>query len=154
MSGETFVENDYIFVRNVHSTEQNPHREEEEEEEEEEEGEEDGDDDVEKEEGEEEEGPFWVARVLEIRARDPSNIYLRVHWAYWPEDLPGGRQPYHGKNELIGSNHMEIIDVTTVAGKAEAEHWTEHDRQENPSGLFWRQIIIFPKKELSVGFLF
>lgn len=57
----------------------------------------------------------WVARILEIRARDEHHVYARVYWMYWPDELPlgtrdgkksvCGRQPYHGENELIASNH-------------------------------------------------
>jgi hypothetical protein len=57
----------------------------------------------------------WVARILEIRASDEHHVYARVYWMYWPDELPSGtidrkkavqgRQPYHGTNELIASNH-------------------------------------------------
>jgi hypothetical protein len=59
----------------------------------------------------------WVARILEIRASDEHHVYARVYWMYWPDELPHGthdgkktvqgRQPYHGANELIASNHSE-----------------------------------------------
>lgn len=59
----------------------------------------------------------WVARILEIRASDEHHVYARVYWMYWPDELPRGsrdgrkivrgRQPYHGTNELIASNHSE-----------------------------------------------
>lgn len=94
---------------------------------------------------------FWVARVLEIRAVDPEHVYLRVFWSYWPDELPGGAQPYHGKNELIASNHMEIIDAMTVAGKANVQHWLENDEDDNPPDLFWRQTYDFFTKKTSVG---
>ncbi|KPA38502.1 hypothetical protein FLAG1_08662 [Fusarium langsethiae] len=64
----------------------------------------------------------WVARILEIRASSEHNVYARVYWMYWPEELPSGtiyhkmrvrgRQSYHGSNELIASNHMDIINVS------------------------------------------
>ena len=59
----------------------------------------------------------WVARILEIRASDERHVYARVYWMYWPDELPQGthdgkktvqgRQPYHGMNELIASNHSK-----------------------------------------------
>jgi hypothetical protein len=59
----------------------------------------------------------WVARILEIRASDEHHVYARVYWMYWPDELPngtsngkkmvGGRQAYHGANELIASNHSK-----------------------------------------------
>ncbi|KAF5700183.1 hypothetical protein FMUND_14426 [Fusarium mundagurra] len=65
----------------------------------------------------------WVARILEIRASDEHHVYARVYWMYWPDELPPGtvdckktvkgRQPYHGVDELIASNHMDIINVAS-----------------------------------------
>lgn len=59
----------------------------------------------------------WVARILEIRARDEHHVFARVYWMYWPDELPAktrdrkrivqGRQPYHGQGELVASNHSE-----------------------------------------------
>jgi hypothetical protein len=59
----------------------------------------------------------WVARILEIRASDEHHVYARIYWMYWPDEIPAGshdgkksvqgRQPYHGKLELIASNHSE-----------------------------------------------
>jgi hypothetical protein len=59
----------------------------------------------------------WVARILEIRALDGQNVFARVFWMYWPDELPAGtiggrksvkgRQPYHGEHELIASNHSQ-----------------------------------------------
>ena len=64
----------------------------------------------------------WVARILEIRASDEHHVYARVFWMYWPDELPPGtqdgkktvqgRQPYHGMNELIASNHSEYSHGT------------------------------------------
>jgi hypothetical protein len=61
----------------------------------------------------------WVARILEIRAADEQHVYARVNWMYSPDELPKrtldgkrlveGRQPYHGQNELIASNHSKSL---------------------------------------------
>ncbi|KZF25970.1 hypothetical protein L228DRAFT_2173 [Xylona heveae TC161] len=92
---------------------------------------------------------FWVARVLEVRAKDQQHVYLRVFWAYWPDELPGGAQEYHGKHELVVSNHMEIIDAMTVAGKAPVVHWKESDEKEDLEGLYWRQTFNVSTNRLS-----
>ncbi|KAI9842032.1 MAG: hypothetical protein M1837_007528 [Sclerophora amabilis] len=92
---------------------------------------------------------FWIANVQEIRARDNSHVYLRVLWAYWPDELPGGAEDYHGKLELVPSNHMEIIDAMSVAGKADVLHWTEDDEVDELEGLYWRQTYSFVTQKLS-----
>ncbi|KAF2679294.1 hypothetical protein K458DRAFT_117615 [Lentithecium fluviatile CBS 122367] len=97
----------------------------------------------------------WVAKVLEIRAAPtrgepgpehakPEHIYLRVCWYYRPEDLDGGRQPYHGDLELIASNDMAIINIETVDDKADVIHWQDDDDQSeelDDDRLFWRQTL-------------
>ena len=99
---------------------------------------------------ESEEQQFWVARVLEIRAVDEAHVYLRVYWLYWPEELPEGRQPYHGQKELIASNHMDIIDAMTVSGRAHVKHWMELDEDEELPELYWRQKYDYPSHTLMV----
>ncbi|KAA8895590.1 hypothetical protein FN846DRAFT_329200 [Sphaerosporella brunnea] len=92
---------------------------------------------------------FWVARVLEIRAKDEAHVYLRVYWMYWPDELPNKRQSYHGARELLASNHMEIVDAMTVSGRAHVTHWLELDEEEDIPGLFWRQKFDWPTSQLS-----
>jgi BAH domain len=94
---------------------------------------------------------FWVAKVLEIRALDAQHVYVRVVWYYWPDELPSGRSYYHGKNELIASNHMEIIDAMTVTGRAHVQHWQENDEEEEVPGFFWRQKYHMLLRSLSVS---
>ncbi|CZR49711.1 uncharacterized protein FPRO_14811 [Fusarium proliferatum ET1] len=101
----------------------------------------------------------WVARVLDIRASDEQHVYARVCWMYWPDELPAGtldsrkkvqgRQVYHGVNELIASNHMDIINVVCVKGLATVDQWIESDTKEVPKGLYWRQAFDCRNSQLS-----
>ncbi|KAL8714761.1 MAG: hypothetical protein Q9220_001274 [cf. Caloplaca sp. 1 TL-2023] len=76
-----------------------------------------------------------IARILEIRALDPRNVYIRVYWLYRPEEAPGGRQPYHGKNEMIASNRMEIVDAVRVKGAVEVAHLEDDEDLGKPPAL-------------------
>jgi hypothetical protein len=85
-----------------------------------------------------------IARILEIRGGDAAHVYLRVCWTYEPEDLSGGRQPYHGSHELLASNHMEIIDARAVQDPADVVYFD--DDPESSTTLeegqyFWRQSL-------------
>ncbi|KAG5924955.1 hypothetical protein E4U61_004858 [Claviceps capensis] len=92
---------------------------------------------------------YWVARILEVRASDELHVYARVYWMYSPDEIPAGtsdgrktiagRQPYHGQNELLASNHMDVINVVSVAMKATVHHWIESDDDEVQDALYWRQ---------------
>ena len=93
----------------------------------------------------------WVAQVLEIRAQDASHVYLRVFWLYWPDELPMGRQPYHGSNELVASNFMMITDAMTVTDRAEVTHVQEDFNEAPAEGLYWRQSYDIMTKKLSVS---
>ncbi|KAG8359109.1 hypothetical protein FVEN_g3488 [Fusarium venenatum] len=101
----------------------------------------------------------WVARILEIRASDEHHVYARVYWMYWPDELPPGtidgkktvqgRQPYHGHNELIASNHMDIINVVSVTAPASVNQWIESDDEEIQDALYWRQAYDCRNSQLS-----
>ncbi|KAK1755075.1 hypothetical protein QBC47DRAFT_208541 [Echria macrotheca] len=101
----------------------------------------------------------WVARILEIRASDEHHVYARVYWMYWPDELPQGthdgkkivhgRQPYHGTNELIASNHMDIINVVSVTSQAQVKQWYEENDDEIQQALYWRQAFDVRTYELS-----
>ena len=82
---------------------------------------------------------LWVGQVLEVKAASPSQVWLRVFWLYWPEELPRGRQKYHGNQELIMSNHMEIVDAMTVTSSADIVHWDEKAEDQDVGQRFWRQ---------------
>jgi BAH domain len=89
---------------------------------------------------------LWVAKVLEVRAKDNQHVYLRLFWLYWPDELQNKRQPYHGANEFIMSNDMDIVDAMTVAGPAEVTHWDEYqDEQEDLGQRFFRQFLDIKK---------
>ncbi|KAK5630088.1 hypothetical protein RRF57_005803 [Xylaria bambusicola] len=101
----------------------------------------------------------WVARILEIRASDEHHVYARVYWMYWPDELPAGtlegkkyiqgRQPYHGQNELIASNHMDVINVVSVTAQATVNQWDETNEDEVQQALYWRQAFDVRNMELS-----
>ncbi|KJX93211.1 ebs-bah-phd domain-containing protein [Zymoseptoria brevis] len=86
----------------------------------------------------------WKAKVLEVRALDSEHVFIRVAWLNRPEDLPTGRKSYHGKNELIPTNQMDVIDAMAVNGSLDVRHW---DDKEDDSAMmeddqyFWRQTL-------------
>jgi hypothetical protein len=85
---------------------------------------------------------LWVAEVIEVRAQSAWNVWVRVRWFYRPEELPGGRQPYHGRREIVKSSVEDVISAHSVAGHADVTHWEEMDDSmdaDGIDGLFWRQ---------------
>jgi hypothetical protein len=97
----------------------------------------------------------WKAEVLEVRALDVEHVYVRVSWLNRPEDLKGGRQDYHGKNELVPTNQMDVINAQAVNGTFELIHYDQlrDDNRRSGSGkdiYFWRQSFDFTTRRLSV----
>lgn len=86
---------------------------------------------------------MWVGKIAQAKAESEKAVFLRVFWLYWPEELPMGRQPYHGDRELIMSNAMDIIDAQSIACAAEVSHWDERDddHDSNQKERFWRQTL-------------
>lgn len=98
-------------------------------------------------------GSQWFGQVLEIRAHDEQMVFVRTFWIYRPQDLPGGRRPWHGKNELIPSNHMDIVDAQSVNGKVHIYRWMEKDEEPDldPDSFYWRQYLDYQTGKLSVS---
>ncbi|KAF4587830.1 ebs-bah-phd domain-containing protein [Ophiocordyceps camponoti-floridani] len=102
---------------------------------------------------------YWVAKILEVRASDEHHVYARIYWMYSPDEIPpntldgkkivSGRQPYHGQNELIASNHMDVINVVSVATHAPVNQWVESDDEEVQDALYWRQAFDCRTAQLS-----
>ncbi|KAH6984211.1 hypothetical protein BKA56DRAFT_580728 [Ilyonectria sp. MPI-CAGE-AT-0026] len=102
---------------------------------------------------------FWIAYILEIRAADKNKVFARVYWIYWPDKLPPGtfngkgsirgRQPYHGRNKLIASNYIDVIDILCVEGPASVKQWMESSDNEFNSDFFWRQRFDCHQKRLT-----
>ena len=83
-----------------------------------------------------------------MRALDPEHVYIRLSWLNRPEDLGSGRKDYHGRNELVPTNQMDIIDAMAVNGKLEVKHWDETADEDETSmpqedEYFWRQTFDF-----------
>ena len=49
---------------------------------------------------------------------------------------------------------MEVIDASTVEGKAQVEYWPEEDNENPITGLYWRQTFDAQKMRLSVSMAF
>ncbi len=64
-----------------------------------------------------------------------------------------GAQSYHGKDELIASNQIDVIDAVTIASKASVSHWFEKGEEKVLDALYWRQTFNFQTQTLSVSVL-
>ncbi|KIW20080.1 hypothetical protein PV08_00655 [Exophiala spinifera] len=86
---------------------------------------------------------LWAGLISEFRAESQEKVYVRVFWFYWPEELPMGRQPYHGKRELILSNHVGIIEAQCISSHADISQWDENDDSNKIilSERYWRQTL-------------
>ncbi|KAL3955851.1 hypothetical protein ACCO45_009870 [Purpureocillium lilacinum] len=101
---------------------------------------------------------LWVARVLEIRALDEHHVYARVYWMYSADDLPpksaADQRPVpeqvagYSQNELIASNHMDIINVVSVVGRATVNHLCAN-AAEDEGGLHWQWAFDYRTSKLS-----
>ncbi|KAL8862764.1 MAG: hypothetical protein Q9178_000706 [Gyalolechia marmorata] len=91
------------------------------------------------------------ARILEIRARDAQNVYIRLYWLYLPSQLPNGRQQYHGRDELVATNHMEIVNAARTIEPFDVVDL--RDREDTTESLnlskYFRQTYHVLTKELS-----
>ena len=94
-----------------------------------------------------------MARILEIRAKDAQNVYVRVYWLYRPDELLNGRQWYHGTAEYIATNHMEIVDALRFIRHIPIIHVNNEVSwlQQAQLACYWRQTYDYMLQKLSVG---
>lgn len=82
---------------------------------------------------------FYLGMIADVRADNAQEVYLRILYAYWPEELPQGRQSYHGMKEVIMSNHMDIKEAHTIGSKVEVVQ--VDDSVEYIDAVYWRQTL-------------
>lgn len=99
-------------------------------------------------------GKQWFAKIQEVRAADGDHVFLRVYWLYRPDELPGGRGIFHGRNELVLSTHMDILDVKSVDYKVDLREWRDDDEDadwvDGFGKYYWRQLYDYNTGELTV----
>lgn len=79
--------------------------------------------------------PF-IAEIVKIEALqdDHLNVMLTVKWFYRPEEIHGGRRDYHGKDELLRSDHTDRIHVDSVNGPCRVVSLEEYRKLTLQSG--------------------
>ncbi|KAL9612587.1 MAG: hypothetical protein Q9167_002838 [Letrouitia subvulpina] len=91
-----------------------------------------------------------VAQILEIRAKDEANAYLRIYWLLEPSDLPCGKQSYHSERELIASNRMDIVRPSSILSPTSVSRWNEEKEDTPPKGFYFRQTFNVIGEQLSL----
>jgi hypothetical protein len=70
-----------------------------------------------------------------VRALDMGHVYDRGDGLNRPEDLKGGRLDYHGKNEIMPTDQMDVINAQTVNGTIKLIRCDQ--LIEQPEECFW-----------------
>lgn len=63
-------------------------------------------------------GADFIARLDRIHTNKEGDVMLDARWYYRPEDTKGGRQPWHGADEIIESDHKDTYHVRCVNSMA------------------------------------
>lgn len=59
----------------------------------------------------------YVAKLEKISTNQAGEVYLDTRWYYRPEETAMGRQPWHGAEEVIESDHKDSYHVRCVNSK-------------------------------------
>ncbi|KCV72421.1 hypothetical protein H696_00006 [Fonticula alba] len=83
------------------------------------------------------EGLDYLARVKKIEGNpgDSVDVMITVRWFYRPEEIKNGRRAYHGKNEVLLTDHEDTIHVGAVNGPAiilPFKEWLDRQQQSDP----------------------
>eukprot|EP01137_Pigoraptor_chileana_P011745 Opistho-2@63156 len=99
-------------------------------------------------------GPDYIAAVQCIRTDANEEILIELQWYYRPEETVFGRQPYHGDDEVLESDHKDTIHVSSVNSRCFvrtlAEYTAEQDNQSTPEFpmFFSRSKYLYKKKKI------
>ncbi|KAK7244216.1 hypothetical protein RIF29_39035 [Crotalaria pallida] len=72
----------------------------------------------------------YVALVEKLE-HDGNNVDVSVRWYYRPEDTIGGRQKFHGENEIFLSDHRDVQSARTIEGKCVVHSYDDYLNLEN-----------------------
>lgn len=73
--------------------------------------------------------PF-VGRIEGFERRRRATL-VRVRWYYRPEEVSGGRRPFHGRKELMFSDHEDLVDADTIDGKCTVHTYKAYSKLTN-----------------------
>lgn len=74
--------------------------------------------------------PPFVGRVEGfVPPRKPGGgTLVRLRWYYRPEEVSGGRRPFHGRKELMFSDHEDVVEADTVDGKCTVHSYRAYSK--------------------------
>eukprot|EP00038_Savillea_parva_P000039 m.93758 g.93758 ORF g.93758 m.93758 type:complete len:236 (+) comp10016_c0_seq1:3271-3978(+) len=62
-------------------------------------------------------GHDFIATIQRIHTDKRGEVHIDGRWYYRPEETAMGRQPWHGINEVLDSDHVDTFHVRCVNGK-------------------------------------
>ncbi|EGD76844.1 hypothetical protein PTSG_08191 [Salpingoeca rosetta] len=72
----------------------------------------------------------YVADIVRVFTNNDRDVYVELKWFYRPEDLPGGRQEHHGAEEVLRSNHRDIVSARVVEGLCAVLPMPEYEERQ------------------------
>ncbi|XP_076913121.1 chromatin remodeling protein EBS-like [Bidens hawaiensis] len=67
----------------------------------------------------------YVARVVQVNEK-----MVNIRWYYRPEETKEGRKNFHGKKELLLSNHTDTQSTQTIQGKCVVHSYDDYIKLE------------------------
>jgi hypothetical protein len=90
---------------------------------------------------------LYVGKIVEARAESADKVFILLAYLYWPDEITPQQKKTHNfygkeyaRGELIMSNHLQVIDATSISRKANISYWDEwNDDLDQAPERFWRQ---------------
>ncbi|KAJ6562461.1 hypothetical protein B0H19DRAFT_1144620 [Mycena capillaripes] len=99
---------------------------------------------------------YWIGKILDVRANNPNDVWVRVHWFYSARDAAGVDRtfdPSHcGKYERLQSNHVDCVSSSAFDGLAPVKHYDETNLNQEPilpNEFYYRYTIHISDKSIS-----
>ncbi|KAF7372160.1 BAH domain-containing protein [Mycena venus] len=99
---------------------------------------------------------YWVCRILDVRAKDVTDVWVQVEWLYSAREAAGIDRKFKashcGKYERLKSNHVDYVSSSVFDGLVQVKHYDETALDQEPIGadeFYYRYTVDIIKKSIS-----
>ncbi|KAJ7726943.1 hypothetical protein B0H16DRAFT_1429274 [Mycena metata] len=99
---------------------------------------------------------YWICRILDIRARNDTDVWVKIEWFYSAQDAARESSSFvasHcGRYERLKSNHSDCVSTSVFNGMASIKYYDETNLNQEPifaDDFYYRYTIDLPDLSIS-----
>ncbi|KAJ7165133.1 hypothetical protein C8R46DRAFT_1098251 [Mycena filopes] len=99
---------------------------------------------------------YWTCRILDVRARNETDVWIRIEWFYSAQDAALENSEFNpghcGQYERLKSNHTDCVSSSVFNGIKTMKHYDETNLDQAPiftDEFYYRYTISLPGHSIS-----